>query len=583
MISALLYAKARPVSSTVDGIVSFPIFALSHAARLACFARIRKQWYTGRRLSNLEAVVSIPSIVYLIAALSVALYGANALLLAALYLRRHRHRPPQVPLPETWPVVTVQLPIYNELYVVERLIDAVACLDYPRERLQVQVLDDSTDETTRLVRSCVVHHRLQGLDIELMHRRDRRGFKAGALACGLETAHGEFVAIFDADFVPPPDFLKRTVPHLVHEPELAFVQTRWGYLNPAYSALTRAQTIALDGHFVVEHIGRNRNGLLMNFNGTAGVWRRTAIEAAGGWQDDTLTEDVDLSFRAQLAGWQALYLPEVESPAELPPQMAAFKRQQARWATGAAQCLVKLGGSLLRGQPHRYPTPSAEGTTEPHPSSLPGRGQAHGATVRLPWIARLEGLLHLSVWVAHPMSLVLLILMLPMLLGQIPMTFNLTIFWMVALGPVVAYALSQRHLYSDWKRRMLFMPVLALLGTGLALSNTLAIARGLLTHDRAFRRTPKFHVEHRGEVWAGNRYALPFQWVTVGELLLAAYALATVAVALVMGNILAVPFLLLYVGGYGYIGFHGLRDVWLRWQARPRLDQRAVAVDSQVK
>jgi cellulose synthase/poly-beta-1,6-N-acetylglucosamine synthase-like glycosyltransferase len=518
--------------------------------------------------------VSILSIVYLVAALSVALYGGNALLLAALYLRRGREPSPQAPQPETWPVVTVQLPIYNELNVVNRLIDAVACLDYPRQRLQVQVLDDSTDETTRLARARVAHHRAQGLDIRLVHRRDRRGFKAGALAQGLQSARGEFIAIFDADFVPSPDFLRRTVPHLVAQPRLAFVQTRWGYLNPKYSVLTRVQTIALDGHFVVEHLGRNRNGLLMNFNGTAGLWRRSAIDSAGGWQDDTLTEDVDLSLRAQLAGWQALYLPEVEAPAELPPQMAAFKRQQARWAAGAAQCLVKLAYPLGRGRLSKAPTDG----------QVPeGGAGARPTTARLPWAARLEALLHLSVWLAHPMSLVLLILTLPMLLGQIPLTFNLTIFWMVALGPIIAYALSQRHLYRDWKRRMLFMPVLALLGTGLALSNTLAIGRGLLTRDRAFQRTPKFRIEQRGDLWAGNRYALPFQCITVGELLLAGYALITVAVALALGNYLAVPFLLLYVGGYGYIGLSGLRDAWTNWQARPRLDHRAIVADSRAK
>jgi cellulose synthase/poly-beta-1,6-N-acetylglucosamine synthase-like glycosyltransferase len=519
----------------------------------------------------LEEDVSVLSIVYLVAALAVALYGANALLLAALYLRRRGESAPRAPQPEIWPAVTVQLPIYNEFYVVERLIDAVARLDYPREQLQIQVLDDSTDETTRLARARVEHHRGQGLDIQLLHRQDRRGFKAGALSQGLETASGEFIAIFDADFVPPTDFLRRTVPHLVARPKLAFVQTRWGYLNDRYSALTRAQTIALDGHFVVEHLGRSRNGLLMNFNGTAGIWRRQAIETAGGWHADTLIEDVDLSFRAQLAGWEALYLPDVESPAELPPQTAAFKRQQARWATGQAQCLVKLTGSLLRGELDRRPGPS------PEPQA------ARKAGLPLPWAARLEGVLHLSVWLAHPMSLVLLLLTLPMVLGQIPMTFNLTIFWLVALGPIVAYTLSQRHLYADWKRRMMLMPVLALLGTGLALSNTVAIARGLIGRDRAFQRTPKFSIERRGDLWAGNRYALPFQWVTVGELALAAYALVTVAAAVVMGNYLAVPFLLLYVGAYAYIGLIGLHDAWVNWQARPRLDQRAVVADSQAK
>ena len=287
--------------------------------------------------------------------------------------------------------------------------------------------------------------------------------KAGALAHGLQTARGELIAILDADFVPSPDFLKRTVPHLVADSGLAFVQTRWGYLNPDYSALTRAQTIALDGHFVVEHLGRNQNGLPMNFNGTAGVWRRRAIESAGGWQADTLIEDVDLSFRAQLGGWRARYLPDVESPAELPPQMAAFKRQQARWATGQAQCLLKLTRSLLRGKLRE----SAISASDPH--------GARKANRPVSCAARLGGVLHLSVWLAHPMSLVLLLLTLPMVLGQIPMAFNLSIFWMVALGPIVAYALSQRHLYDDWKRRMMLMPVLALLGTGIALSNTVAI------------------------------------------------------------------------------------------------------------
>jgi cellulose synthase/poly-beta-1,6-N-acetylglucosamine synthase-like glycosyltransferase len=372
-------------------------------------------------------MVSLLSIIYLAAALLVALFGANALLLSILHLRRRETDPVQAPEPETWPVVTVQLPVYNELYVVKRLIHAVARMDYPRGRLQVQVLDDSTDETTRLAQAGVAHYRARGLDIELVHRQDRQGFKAGALAHGLESAKGEFIAIFDADFVPPPDFLKQTIPHLVAEPRLAFVQTRWGHLNADYSALTRAQTIALDGHFVVEHLGRNRNGLLMNFNGTAGVWRREAIFAAGGWQSDTLTEDVDLSFRTQLAGWQALYLPDVEVPAELPPQMAAFKRQQARWATGAAQCLVKLAGSLWQGRPH--------------PGSSPAEARP---ALRLSWSARLEALLHLAVWIAHPMSLVLLLLTLPMLLGQIPLIFNLTVFWLMAMGPIFAYALSQR-------------------------------------------------------------------------------------------------------------------------------------------
>ncbi len=549
--------------------------------RVACeLCQNRRAVVYWAAFADLEASLSVLSIIYLFAVLLVALYGGNALLLASLYVRRRTDRPIPPLEPEVWPVVTVQLPVYNELYVIRRLIDAVARLDYPRHRLQVQVLDDSTDETTRLARARVTHHRARGLDIELVHRRDRRGFKAGALARGLETARGEFIAIFDADFVPPSEFLKRTVPHLVADARLAFVQTRWGYLNADYSALTRAQAIAIDGHFVVEHLGRNRNGLLMNFNGTAGVWRREAIESAGGWQSDTLTEDVDLSFRAQLAGWQACYLVDVEAPAELPPQVAAFKRQQARWATGAAQCLVKLAGSLWRGTPPLPPSREEQGSGVPPLPGWKGRGVRNA---RLPWPARLEGLLHLGVWVAHPMSLILLFLTLPLLLGQISLTFNLTVFWLVALGPVLAYALSQRHLYPDWKRRMLYMPVLALLGTGLALSNTVAIGRGLLGRSLPFRRTPKFHIERRGDRWIDNRYALPFEWMTVGELALAAYALGTVAVTLAVGNYFAVPFLLLYIGGYGFIAFHGLRDAWTRRRAHPHLRQKPMAADLQLK
>jgi cellulose synthase/poly-beta-1,6-N-acetylglucosamine synthase-like glycosyltransferase len=520
----------------------------------------------------LEDVLSVLGLIYLAAALLVALFGGNALFLAILYLRRRRHRPSGPAELRSWPMVTVQLPIYDELYVVKRLMAAVARLDYPRDLLQVQVLDDSNDETTRLARACVAHYQAEGLDVTLIHRRKRLGFKAGALAHGLKGARGEYIAIFDADFRPTPDFLKRTVPHLVADRGLAFVQARWSYLNPTYSALTQAQTIALDGHFVVEHLGRNRNGLLINFNGTAGVWRRQAIEDAGGWQSDTLTEDVDLSFRAQLAGWRAIYLPHVEVPAELPPQVAAFKRQQARWATGAAQCLFKLGGSLWRG--------------ERPPAAGPGRGGQEGPLPsggRLSWPTRLEALLHLSVWIAHPMSLLLLLLTAPMLLGQIPLGVNLSIFWMMAFGSIMAYALSQRHLYEDWKQRMCYMPVLALVGTGLALSNTVAICRGLLTRDRSFRRTPKFCIEQQGDRWAGNPYALPFEWLTLGELALAIYAAATVAIALAVKSYFAVPFLLLYVGGYGYLALHGLRDAWASRQARPQTGRQTAVADSRAK
>jgi len=557
-----LYGKGWPLSSWPKG--HWHLLAAAANQHGLMLARSPRECYTGSRLAGVEELVAILGVVFSAAALLVALFGANAFLLCCLYLRRRAETVPDPsPCPE-WPPVTVQLPVYNEIHVVSHLIDAVARLEYPRDRLQIQVLDDSTDETTQVARERVLRHRAGGLDIELLHRSDRDGFKAGALANGLRGARGEYVAVFDADFVPPPDFLVRTVPHLVADQRLAFVQTRWGHLNERSSALTRAQALALDGHFVVEHLARNLNGLVVNFNGTAGVWRRAAIEEAGGWHSDTLTEDVDLSFRAQLAGWRALYLPEVVAPAELPPQVAAFRRQQARWATGAAQCLVKLGGSLLRGA---LSTREAEGKEPRAPLS---------------WPARLEGLMHLSVWIAHPMSLVLLLLTPLMLAGQIPLTANLSIFWLAALGPICAYAVSQRRLHSDWRARMLYMPVLALMGTGLALSNTVAIAQGLAGRRTPFRRTPKFGLEGHAGRRAGSRYVLPFQWIVVGELAMAGYALATTAFAVSVGHLFSVPFLLLYVGGYGYLGIQGVLDAWPGWRPHPQ-PRRTSVVESKAE
>ncbi|HSK80929.1 MAG TPA: glycosyltransferase, partial [Thermoanaerobaculia bacterium] len=276
-----------------------------------------------------------------------AFYGIHRFLLAMLYLKTRRLGPERPPDPEKWPVVTVQLPLYNEMYVAERLIDAVCRLDYPQERLEIQVLDDSTDETAEIVAAAVARHLKRGVDIHHLHRADRAGFKAGALAAGLARARGGLVAIFDADFVPRPDFLKQAVPYFA-DPSLGLVQGCWDHLNRGYSLLTRIEAILLDGHFVIEHTARNRSGCFFNFNGTAGVWRREAIVTAGGWEHDTLTEDLDLSYRAQLSGWRFLYLPELAVPSELPVDINGFKSQQHRWAKGAAQTGRKLLGKVLR-------------------------------------------------------------------------------------------------------------------------------------------------------------------------------------------------------------------------------------------
>jgi cellulose synthase/poly-beta-1,6-N-acetylglucosamine synthase-like glycosyltransferase len=273
---------------------------------------------------------------YALVALWLAIYGLNSFILALFYLRYRHARVPILPVDwSALPAVTVQVPVYNERHVIERVIDAVAVLDYPRDRLHIQILDDSTDETTQLAQTRAAMYREQGVDIVVLRRPHREGFKAGALAAGLCQTCGEYVAIFDADFRPHPDFLLQTIPHFLAHPRLGLIQTRWSCLNADYSLFTRAQVLALDGYFIVEQTGRQRAGLLVGFNGASGVWRRRCIQESGGWQSDTLCEDLDLSYRAQLAGWECLYLPEVDAPAEVPPQIAAFKQQQARWAQGS--------------------------------------------------------------------------------------------------------------------------------------------------------------------------------------------------------------------------------------------------------
>jgi len=486
---------------------------------------------------------------FLYAALAIllAVYGANAFVMLALYLRHRRQAapsPPWIPADDL-PVVTVQLPVYNELYVVERLIDAVAQLTWPRERLQIQVLDDSTDETTRLAEKRAAHWQAQGVNVQVIHRQVRSDYKAGALREGLATAQGEYVVIFDADFVPLPDFLLRTVPYFRDRPRLGFLQARWTHLNGDYSPLTRAQTLALDGHFVVEQTARQRAGLFMNFNGTAGVWRRACIADAGGWQGDTLSEDLDLSYRAQLRGWDCLYLPQVGAPAEVPPQLHAFKRQQFRWAKGSIQCLQKLWRPLL--------------------------------CAPQPWFKRLQGLVHVSGYLAHPLMVLLLLVTLPMLLGARQARLPLALLTPVSLGPPLLYAIAQAALYRDWPRRIIYLPLLVLLGTGIALNNSWAIVEALLGRQTAFKRTPKFRVVSQSEGWSGNPYALGLEPLMWGEVLMTLYALATIAVALVRGHFFAVPFLLLYAGGFGYVawlGWRHARSSRRREKLRPPRGQR---------
>lgn len=462
-----------------------------------------------------------------------SVYGWQAFVLTVLYFRHRAERPPLPRLkPGQWPSVAVQLPVYNERHVVERLIDAAAALDYPRDRLEIQVLDDSLDDTTRLAEAAAAGYRARGVNVRVLHREERTGYKAGALAWGLKQTTAEFVAVFDADFRPRPDFLRQTIPQMVARPDVGMVQARWSHLNDTYSPLTHAQSLALDGHFVVEQTGRNRSGLLINFNGSGGVWRRSCIESAGGWQADTMTEDMDLSYRAQLAGWHSLYLPDVDAPAELPPQMEAFKRQQARWAQGSVQCLRKLGWPILVS-----PLTSAQ---------------------------KAMALVHISSYLSQPLMVLLLLVSLPLLWSKMPSGSLFLWLGLAALGPPLVYVVAQGTLYRDWKRRMLYFPLLLAMGAGITWSTTRAVWQGLWRYGGKFERTPKFRLEGRQGRWAGSVYRLLPDRAIAGEVVLMLYAAASAVVAWRRADYGAVPFLLLYVCGFGLVAGLGLAQGWRR-------------------
>lgn len=468
----------------------------------------------------MSIVILILQAVYTIAAVGIALYGLNAIwLVLELLLRRPSAQLPEPLLPaQGWPSVTVQLPVYNERHVVRRLIDAIAALDYPRDRLEIQVLDDSDDATVAIAERAVAHWQRRGTNIKHVRRDLRAGFKAGALGHALPLATGEFLAIFDADFQPTPDFLKRAMAVFAHGPsDLAFVQGRWEHLNRNYSMLTRVQALALDGHFGVEQPARRAAGYACGFNGSAGVWRRAAIEdpAVGGWQADTLCEDVDLAYRAQLAGWRSEYVVTLAAPAEIPPQFLAFKRQQSRWAKGSIQALRKLGGRI-------------------HHSGWP-----------LP--KRLAAYYHLGGYILHPLLLCLLIASVAlMILDTAPSTLlgSLSI---AALGPPLLYALAQVRLHpSTWGTNVAVLPLGMLFGVGISLANSVAVWQGLRTQGGTFARTPKFDVQRHRDEWRTSSYRLPMSRQTVAEVLLSVYAAFGAAAGLRNGNIWAAVFLALF-------------------------------------
>jgi len=467
-------------------------------------------------------------------------------------------------LPETAPLqfaelprITIQLPIYNERYVIERLLEETAKVDYPRHLLQIQVLDDSTDETHSFTARLVAEYQAAGLPIEYIHRSNRHGYKAGALENGLKTATGEMVAIFDADFVPPSDFLLRTV-HFFTDPKVGMVQTRWAYLNRHYNLLTEVQAMLLDGHFVLEHVARSGGGLFFNFNGTAGILRRSMIEDAGGWQHDTLTEDSDLSYRAQLKGWKFVYVPSIECLSELPVETYGFQVQQSRWAKGLTQVAMKLLPSILR--------------------------------AKLPLRVKVEAFLHLTPNISYPLMIAVSALMLPVMVVR----FYMGWFEMVLIDlPLIAasfwsisafYVIAHRALFpKNWMRAFLFLPALMAAGVALTIVNSRAVIEALIGYQTGFARTPKYalgdqHQARSQDVRLQNiQYRRRSGWLPYAELGVGTFFLWMVIFAIESYNFLAIPFLLLFVGGYYWAG---CTTLWEEYQGKLQWERERELADA---
>lgn len=444
---------------------------------------------------------------------------------------------------EDLPIITVQLPIFNERYVSRRLVDAVCKLDYPRDRMQIQVLDDSTDDTQDILSGTVQEYKNQGFWIEYIHRVNRSGFKAGALQDAMPLVKGNYIAIFDADFIPSANWLKDTIRHYVDNPEanVAVVQTRWGHVNSEYSLLTKLQSTGIDGHFAIEQQARCNNGYFLNFNGTAGIWNREAIIDAGGWHADTLAEDMDLSYRAQLKGWKVVYDNNIVAPAELPVAMLAFKLQQFRWAKGSIQCAKKLIFQIWRAD--------------------------------LSFVVKFQATMHLTGYFAHPLMLLLILISIPLMLvtpdDAIALRLSIESVWSIFMlpatfGPPFLYFNAQRDLYPKfWHRRLGRIFLLAILGTGISWSNSRAVYAGLSNTGANFRRTPKFDIKHKSDRWDNKAYKIPLDATAWIELSLCVYSAIAAMLALSKGLYLTLPFMVLYALSYGYVG--GL-TLWQSWQ-----------------
>jgi cellulose synthase/poly-beta-1,6-N-acetylglucosamine synthase-like glycosyltransferase len=494
---------------------------------------------------SLEYLSSLALAAYLVVLSLVCIYGAHRYFLVALYYRYGRKGRSCSRQFADLPPVTVQLPMFNERYVAQRIIEQACRIEYPRDRLEIQVLDDSIDDTQTIARAAVERMRAAGHNVVYLHRDNRVGYKAGALEAGLKTARGEYIAIFDADFLPPERILLDTI-HYFADPAIGMVQTRWAHLNRDVSVLTQAQAVLLDGHFMIEHTARNRSGRFMSFNGTGGVWRKTAISDAGGWQHDTLTEDLDLSYRAQLRGWKFVFLPDLTSPAELPPEMTAFKAQQHRWTKGGTQTCLKLLPRVLR---------SDTG-----------------------WWVKTEAFFHLTSFVVYILIVLLSLLLGPALYAKLILTKDPpwlvdleSVLFVVGFGaPLIFYIISQRVLRYGWFRCIKYIPALMAVGVGIAFNNAIAAVEGLFGQTGEFVRTPKFGEEARRTGNWRNRLA-GFRhrrsWQVWAELAIALYLTACMVGFFFFDNWFqrvsaAIPFMLIFIGGYFYVSLETLYTQW---------------------
>ena len=487
-----------------------------------------------------DAAVLLP---YFAVMIILSIYGIHRYTMCYLYFKYRKNYHPDPPRHfEELPRVTIQLPIFNEQFVIDRLIDAICAIEYPREKLEIQVLDDSTDETQEVAAGIVERFAALGHPIVYIHRTNRHGFKAGALDAGLKVAKGEFVAIFDADFVPPPDWLMKVIHHFA-EPEIGMVQTRWAHMNRDYSMLTQIEAILLDGHFVIEHGARVRTGDYFNFNGTAGMWRIQAIVDGGGWQHDTLTEDTDLSYRSQLAGWRFKYLPEVECPSELPIEITAFKTQQARWAKGLIQTSIKV---------------------------LPLIFKAH-----VPRRIKVEAVYHLTANLSYPLMVIMSVLLMPAMICRFyqgwfqMLLIDFPLFTASSFSIAFFYLASERELFpKTWLKTFLYLPFLMALGIGLTVTNTKAVMEALFGLKSPFVRTPKYRVAKRGEKSQAAKYRkrlLLAPWI---EMLLGAYFFIAILYTFSNHNYFTAPFLILFVIGYWYTGLMSLlQGRFERWRS----------------